>query len=307
MEAVGVSKAILSISSPGTHLSVGDNKSARLLARRCNEFGAELKRHHPKKFGFWASIPLPDVEGCLEEIPLALDQLNADGFVILTNFHDMYPGDTSLDKVFALLDERKATVFMHPTSPCFCREGLEPQIYNPLPKYPAPMLEFEFDASRALTNMLLSGLLSRYLHLDFIITHCGGVFPLIERVAGISAMVSPDHALSAEKIGALLRDRFWFDLAGMPFFDTILGLLRVVGSKKLLYGSDYRYTELGLWRNWRELLTRTHRLYWRRLRTETPLCRATDRRCLSLVQGHGRIEEICVAEFSSWSNRLLRL
>jgi len=40
----------------------------------------------------------------------------------------------------------------------------------------------------------------------------------------------------------LLRERFHFDLAGLPWPDMVHGLLRVVGPDRLVYGSDYCWT-----------------------------------------------------------------
>jgi predicted TIM-barrel fold metal-dependent hydrolase len=65
--------------SPGSHLVDGDHESARKLARRCNEHAAKVKAQYPDKFGYWASLPLPDIEGSLAELEHAFDHLSADG------------------------------------------------------------------------------------------------------------------------------------------------------------------------------------------------------------------------------------
>ncbi|MGW7645211.1 amidohydrolase family protein [Streptomyces bobili] len=114
MDRNGIETAMLSISSPGVHF--GDDKTARLLARRVNEYAAELTRDHPGRFGNFVSLPLPDVDGTLEEIPWAFDELGADGVALMTHTHGMYLGDERLDPVFAELDRRRAVVFLHPTS-----------------------------------------------------------------------------------------------------------------------------------------------------------------------------------------------
>src|SRR5689334_2452781 len=106
MRQANITKSILSITSPGTHLVPGDDALARNITRRCNEFAADLKRRHPDKFGFWASLPLPDVEGSLAEIEYALDTLNADGVAVLTNAHGVYLGDKILDPIFEALNYR---------------------------------------------------------------------------------------------------------------------------------------------------------------------------------------------------------
>ena len=59
-------------------MHTGDDASARALARRCNEFSAELVKDHPGRFAGFACLPLPDVDGALLELSYALDELNHD-------------------------------------------------------------------------------------------------------------------------------------------------------------------------------------------------------------------------------------
>src|SRR5581483_396757 len=52
------------------HSTAGTNlgNKARTLARAANEHAAKLSADHPGKFGSWATLPMPDIEGSLEEI-----------------------------------------------------------------------------------------------------------------------------------------------------------------------------------------------------------------------------------------------
>jgi predicted TIM-barrel fold metal-dependent hydrolase len=70
MDRWGVATAILSISSPGTYF--GDDAAARRLTREINERAAAISRVHPERFGHFASLPLPDVAGALDELGYAL-------------------------------------------------------------------------------------------------------------------------------------------------------------------------------------------------------------------------------------------
>jgi hypothetical protein len=163
MQDNSITKSIISISSPRVHLIPGDHALSRELARQCNDFAHDLVKRRPQEFGFWASLPLPHAEGSLEEISYAIDVLHANGIAIETNYHGVYLGHPSLDAIFNELNRRKATVFIHPTTPCVKHphssrsDGYDHIAATPLSQFPSPLMEFLFDTTRALINLFVSG------------------------------------------------------------------------------------------------------------------------------------------------------
>ncbi|MGH7290872.1 MAG: amidohydrolase family protein, partial [Myxococcota bacterium] len=166
MDKVGVRTGILSVSTPGVHM--GDDSEARHWAREVNEYAAELARDLPDRFGFFATLPLPDVDGALAEIAYAFDVLRADGAVLLANCRGTYLGDEKFAPVFDELNRRKAVVFVHPSQP----PGLEP-----LPGMPAYVADFLLDTTRAAVRLAVSGTLDRCPDLRVILSHAGGFVP----------------------------------------------------------------------------------------------------------------------------------
>lgn len=252
MKKAGITKSILSITSPGTHLKPGNSALAKEITRRTNIELSQACSEYPQQFDFFASLPLPEIEASIEEIDYALDCLGAKGFALMSNANGIYLGDTSLDLVFEKLNQRKAIVFIHPTS-CnvlrhddgLNRSGPEVQIMAPLPQFPRPMMEFMFDGTRAVTNLLLSGTVAKYPNITYIMSHCGCVLPpLLERISWVSAYLSAanDGNNHTQDLRDLLKTRFYFDLAGCVFPDQIHGLLGLVGPERLVHGSDYPFT-----------------------------------------------------------------
>lgn len=248
MKSLNIKKAVLSMSSPGTHLTPGNDAEGRSLTRQVNEDMAQICAENRDHFLFFASLPLPDVEGSIEEIDYALDHLGAVGFQILTNSHGIYPGDARFSRVFDKLSERKTTVFFHPTT-CHIRTPIgSVDGVTPLPGVPSPLMEFMFDTSRALASLFTSGLVKRCLGITFIACHCAATFPpIMARIAEFSRfLVADGEPFTNEEMKKVLQTRFFIDVAGVPFPDQIHGLLRLVDSSRLLYGSDYPYTPMAL-------------------------------------------------------------
>ncbi|MCI1946177.1 amidohydrolase family protein [Clostridium luticellarii] len=233
MKHLGIATTMLSISSP--HVNFGDDEAARILARKVNEDGAEVVKKYSDKFGLLASLPLPNVKGSIEEIEYALDILNVDGFTLPTNTRGVYLGNPCLDPVFEELNKRKAVAVLHPNKPSSIPEGVNEGL-------PVPAMEFLFDTTRTVINMILKGTLKHYPDIKFVIPHAGAFLailadrldPFLERIPVGKEKVNVD--VYAELKG------LYYDVAGFCLPRQLENLLQIVDASHLLYGSDYPYT-----------------------------------------------------------------
>jgi len=232
MDRQGIATAILSVSSPGVHF--GNDEAARSLARSVNEFAARTGKDHPGRFGTFASLPLPNVGAALEEINYALGALKVDGFVMLTNYGGVYLGDAKFDPVFDELNRHRAIVFIHPTSPP-CWEHIALGL-------PRPIIEFPFDSTRAVTNLVMSGTLERCRDLRIIVPHAGGTLPfLARRIAGAASRMKLQRAGEPKGDFIASLQKLFYDTAGASGDNSLASLLTVVDSSRILFGSDYPF------------------------------------------------------------------
>lgn len=224
MESAGISTGILSVSTPGVHL--GDDAQARSMARSVNEFAAQVVRDHPGRFGFFATLTLPDIDGALAEAAHALDVLGADGVVLLTNVRGRYLGDATMEPLMEELERRKAVVFVHPS------ELPTPPVHG-IPPFVA---DFLLDTTRAGINMARRGWLDRYPNVKIILSHGGGFIPYAaERIA---RMCSPD----GDPAGGIERlKRFYFDTALSSSAYALPSLLAFADASRVTFGSDWPY------------------------------------------------------------------
>jgi predicted TIM-barrel fold metal-dependent hydrolase len=230
MDRLGIATSLLSISSPGVHF--GDNAAARTLARQVNEDGKRVAEAYPGRFGLFGSLPAPDVAGALDELAFCYDELGVDGIVMLTHAGETYLGDPALEPLFEELDRRHSRLFVHPTSP-LCWEQTSFGRTR-------AMVEFLFDTSRAVVNMVLNGVVARHPRVEVIIPHAGAALPVIaDRVAAF-AFILEDLDPSADVYRDLAR--LHFDLAGFPLPRQLDALLALTTAEHLHYGSDYPFT-----------------------------------------------------------------
>ncbi|MBU4509319.1 MAG: amidohydrolase [Hydrogenophaga sp.] len=225
MAAADITTGIFSVSTPGVHL--GDDGEAREKAREVNEFMASVVRGQPPgRFGFFAVLPLPDVEGAIAEVRYALDTLGADGVMLLASVRGTYLGDLAWEPLMDELGRRGTVVFVHPS------ELQAPEV----PGIPPFAADFLLDTTRAAIHLALSGVLERYPDLKIVLSHAGGFLPYAaERVARIC---SPDGSNEA---GIARLRRFWFDtaLSSSPY--ALPSLLAFADPGRITFGSDWPF------------------------------------------------------------------
>jgi predicted TIM-barrel fold metal-dependent hydrolase len=238
MDSTDIATAILSVSTPGVWF--GDSRETRRWARHVNEFSAAVVAQYPARFGFFATLTLPDVDTAITEADHALDVLDADGVVLLANTSGRYLGDPAFDRLLAHLNERRAVVFIHPG------ELPAPAV----PGIPAFTADFLLDTTRTAISLILSGAMDRYTGFKFILSHAGGFLPYISyrvlltmlrdksKVELAALALRQEHEVP--KLLAPIR-RFYFDIALSSTPTAFPSLMSIAESDRVLYGSDFPF------------------------------------------------------------------
>jgi predicted TIM-barrel fold metal-dependent hydrolase len=227
MDRNGISFAILSLSSPA--LCTLDPTKRISLARYCNEYATRMAQDCPGRFGSFATLPLPDMEASLREIEYCADTLSCDGFCLMTNYSGQYLGDEYFAPLFEELNRRKSTIFVHPAVPAPMSAALG---------LPPATLEFPFDTTRTIANLLFTGSLSRYSNIRFIFSHAGGTVPfLAARLARLENQARFREQVPNGVVNELAR--LYFDTALSTDKFSLPGLLRLASPERVLFGSDY--------------------------------------------------------------------
>ena len=233
MDQHGVETSLLSLSTPG--IWFGNAEEARTTARRVNDYGADLVRENPGRFGLFAAIPLPDIEGSLREIEYAFDVLKADGIGLLTSYGDKWLGDPAYAPVLEELNRRKALVFVHPTTPNCCRALI--------PGISTIMAEVPQDTTRTIASLLFSGTLTRLKDIRFIFCHAGGTMPVM---AARMTQYGPKNLSEVLPQGVEYElKRLHYDIAVSGYRPAVAALTGLIPISQILFGSDFPYRPLG--------------------------------------------------------------
>jgi len=228
MDRGGVAASVVSVTNPG--LWFGDKAVTIRLARACNEYAAKLVVDHPNRFGFFAAMPLPEVDATLKEIEYAYDTLKADGVGFFTSYGDTWLGNALYRPVMEELNRRNAVVHVHPTAANCCRDLNYASGVGP------GSMEYGTDTTRAITGICFSGDASRFPNIRWIWSHAGGTMPFLAgRIDGASGNFKaqmPNGLISELK-------KFYYDVAGAANPGAIASLQKLVNADQIMFGTDF--------------------------------------------------------------------
>ena len=236
MDEYGIQSSILSYVMSG--IEIRDPTFFRRLCRESNEYLAELVRKYPGKFGGFALVPLPDIDGALREIEYALDVLKLDGIGMHSNMGGVYPGDQRFDPVFNELNRHKTVVHLHPTD--------TPENHDLRPQWPPFIVEFIFETTRAAANLVYSGAMERYPNVSIILSHAGGSVPYQAwRFWRGEFKISDLRKTAPEGVYYYLK-RFYYDIAMASNAVTLGALKEFSEPSRILFGTDLPYMSAGI-------------------------------------------------------------
>jgi len=232
MDKSGTATCFTSLINPGMQAWSKDMAGARKIARVSNEYAAQLMHDYPGRFGSFASIPFPDIEGSLQEIEYAVDTLKADGIYLWTSYGGKLLGDPDFFPILEELNRRKAVVYTHPATPACCA-GIMPYIS-------INAIEGPVDTTRTMISLIFQGGAAKYPDIKWIFSHSGGVTPFLlsrfqrEEVEKDRKSVLPNGLMHE------LR-KFYYDTAQGHHDGALKALLAIIPPSQVLYGSDYPF------------------------------------------------------------------
>ena len=227
MSELGVGTAILSVSTPGTAF-LPNRADAAALAGDLNDYLATVIAAHPDRFGFFATVPMPHVDESVAEVVRSLDELHADGVVLLANAAGVYLGQDGQDDLFAALDARSAVAFIHPAElPGPAVDGVPPFA-----------TDFLLDTTRAAYLLVRNGIRRKYPNIRFILSHAGGFVPYASHRMAVSILGD-----TGQSLGDSLDDfaSFYFDTALSSSAAALPSLLAFAKPGHVTFGSDWPF------------------------------------------------------------------
>ena len=229
MERAGVEMQVLSASPQQPY--VDDPGKATNAARFVNDQYADLVEHHREHLRAFAALPLPHIDQSLGEMARALDELGMVGVGMNTTVLNRALVDAAFEPIFAALDERGATLYLHPSGNSACSPLISD--YRLTWMVGAPI-----EDTISIMQLIIHGVPTRYPKIKIVNSHLGGALPMLLQRGDDQyrweAPVTPEPPTVASR-------RMWYDSVGHGHVPALKCAIDSFGSDRLLLGTDFPY------------------------------------------------------------------
>ncbi len=208
-----------------------DRSSGITVARRANLMLHEAVGRAESRLAAFGSLPLPHMDASLAELRFCLDECGFAGVNLGTSACGHPLDSPELDDLWAMLDERRATVFIHPgTTPLM---GVGSAEFHLAPDFCSPT-----ETALALCRLVVGRVTTRYPNVRIVAAAMGGALPFFAHRFDVG--MSKSHPALYEELDGVLPHlrRFWYDVSMTEEPYALDSVRHSLGVDRLVFGSD---------------------------------------------------------------------
>jgi aminocarboxymuconate-semialdehyde decarboxylase len=234
MDAAGIDRAVMSI-SPTLFMYWAEASEAADFCRRANDEMAAFARESGGRIISVAALPMQDPDLASAELTRGVRDLGMRGAQIGPVVEKTWLDDSDVRKVLATAHRLEVPLILHPyyVGP---RPGLEDFYLTNIIGNP---LESTISAAR----LIFGGVLDELPGLSFVLMHGGGFLPYQIGRLDHGFNVRPESK-GCQKAPSSYLQRFFYDTITHAS-DPLRFLVDTVGSKNVVFGTDYPYDMAG--------------------------------------------------------------
>jgi len=241
MDATGIDKAILALTSPGVQ-PLHDLAEAKGIATRANDRLAEACGRYPDRFIGMTAVAPQDPEWSAAEIRRGASELGFKGVQINSHTKGEYLDDPKFDPIFRALVDLDQPLYIHPSTPPdsmigpMLEAGLDGAIFG-----------FGVETGMHLLRLITIGIFDRYPSLQIMVGHMGEALPYwlyrldFMHQAGVRSKRYERMKPLNKTIAEYMRSNVLVTNSGMAWEPAIKFCQQVMGEDRVMYAMDYPY------------------------------------------------------------------
>ena len=240
MDAAGIDRQVISLTSPGTQIF--GRERAVAIAALANDQLADACRRHPERFCGLTAVAPQDPAHAAREIERGHTELGFHGVIINSHTHGEYLDDEKFWPIFEAAEALDTPVYLHPNTP-------PPAMIGPMlaAGLDGAIFGFGVETGFHLLRIITGGVFDRFPRLRLVVGHLGEALPFwlprldFMHAAAVRSGRYPFRKPLQRTPGEYLRENVWVTTSGMNWEPAILFCQQVLGTGRVLYAMDYPY------------------------------------------------------------------
>jgi 2,3-dihydroxybenzoate decarboxylase len=236
MDAHGVDVQVLSLTSPGLE-GVTDPAEAVDVARRVNDYLAEVIAAHPARFAGFAALPLRDPAAAVVELRRAVEELGLKGALHNDHIGGHYLDEPQFRPLWAELERLGVTLYLHPAI-------VPADRWRVLEGYPVlggPSWGWTAAVGAHALRLIYGGVFDEFPGASVMLGHMGELLPFqLARLDSRYRQADPDHR-PPRLPSHYLRNNVYVTTSGVLSHAALVGATQAVGTDRVLFAIDYPY------------------------------------------------------------------
>jgi predicted TIM-barrel fold metal-dependent hydrolase len=235
MDEAGIDVQVISVSAPSVFRL--PEAYRRQVTRDSNDELVSFAREANGRIKVLVSLPLPDVDGALDELRRMEPRDEVVGVFLCSTVDGRTLDDERFAPLYEALAASRTMVLVHPGVAC-CTEGLRDYAL-------ALSLDYMAENTNAIARLTYSGTFDRYPGIKWIFSHLGGTTPfLMHRFDNYFRQFPECRERIDRPPSEILRD-IYFDTV-TTHVPALRCALETLSPAQLLFGTDYPHVPGGL-------------------------------------------------------------
>lgn len=239
MDAMGIDRQIISMTCPGVQMFQAEEATG--MAEEANDALSEAVKKYPERFSGLTTIAPQDPDAAAREIQRGAAQLGFKGVIVNSHTQNRYLDDPDFSPILAAAEECGAPLYIHPNTPskqlipAFLERGLDGAIYG-----------FGVETGLHLLRMIVAGVFDKYPNLKVVVGHLGEALPFwMKRIDFMHGASVRSARIGTRRLNRKPSEYFQSNIyvttSGMPWAESIMYCLNVLGPDRVMYAMDYPY------------------------------------------------------------------
>jgi 2,3-dihydroxybenzoate decarboxylase len=240
MDQNGISMQVLALSSPGVQ-ALTDSSKAIDLAKRTNDFQAEVIRKHPDRFAGFAALPTQDPKAAADELERTVKQLGFKGAMVQGHTNWEYLDEQKYRVIWERAAGLEVPIYLHISDP----SADSKKMYGPYTELTGIVWGIGVETATHALRIIMSGVFDAYPKATLILGHLGESLPyLLGRIDE-----GYEHALSfgVKKLNKpasqYLKENVLVTTSGLYRPEALICAIAAMGSDRVLFSVDYPFVE----------------------------------------------------------------